>query len=108
VFALFVRPGFERRGCGGTLLKSAVDWLFVRGFDHLRLEVGPQTRADAFYLKRGWVETGRESNGDVVMHLTRDQKQSGRALDRTAAQPVAASDGGQGYWLNFKGVGRRR
>jgi len=108
VFALFVRPGFERRGCGGALLKSAVDWLFHRGFDQLCLEVGPQTRAHAFYRKRGWVETGLETNGDVVVHLARDQKQSGSALDQTAAQPVAAPDGGHGILVIDKGSGRRR
>lgn len=67
VFALFVRPGCEGRGHGGALLDAAVDWLRAGGIDSVSLAVGPNTRAHRFYLKRGWIETGREENGDVAL-----------------------------------------
>jgi GNAT superfamily N-acetyltransferase len=72
VFALFVRPEFEGRGHGGSLLDAAVAWLLTRGFEHLSLAVGPNTRAHGFYLRRGWVETGVvEPNGDIELKLNR-------------------------------------
>jgi GNAT superfamily N-acetyltransferase len=76
VFALFVRPEFESRGYGAALLEAAVDWLFARDFEHVRLEVGPGTRAHRFYLKCGWIEVGTGTNGDVVMQLNRCPERS--------------------------------
>lgn len=67
IFALFVRPEFERRGYGGALLAAAVRWLLSRNFKQLWLAVGRDTRAHRFYLKRGWVETGVIENGDVEL-----------------------------------------
>jgi GNAT superfamily N-acetyltransferase len=74
VFALFVRPEFEGRGYGSALLNAAVHWLFNQGFETVWLAVGPNTRAHAFYKRRGWVETGAvEPNGDVELQFNRSR-----------------------------------
>jgi GNAT superfamily N-acetyltransferase len=66
LFALFIEPGFEGRGLGSTLLNSAVEWLSESGTGELRLTTGRGARAQAFYLKRGWVDIGTPSS-EVVM-----------------------------------------
>ena len=42
------------RGLGKALLDAATDWLFQRGHERIRLTTGADTRADRFYLARGW------------------------------------------------------
>jgi ribosomal protein S18 acetylase RimI-like enzyme len=70
VFALYVRPEYEGRGYGRELLTAAVEWLFSKGFHRVWLAVGTDTRAHRFYLKHGWIPTGRiEPNGDVELEL---------------------------------------
>lgn len=71
ILALFVLPEFERHGHGGRLLNEAVRWLFSQGVKRVTLATGPHTRSHAFYMKRGWMETGRvEANGDLELELT--------------------------------------
>jgi GNAT superfamily N-acetyltransferase len=71
ILALFVLPEFEGHGHGGRLLNAAVQWLFLHGVKRVTLATGHQTRSHAFYLKRGWRETGRvEANGDLELELT--------------------------------------
>jgi GNAT superfamily N-acetyltransferase len=70
IFALYVRPEFEGRGHGCRLLEAAVQWLFSRRLGRLTLATAPNTRAHRFYLKRGWIETGKiEPNGDIELEL---------------------------------------
>ena len=70
ILALFVVPEFEGRGHGGKLLDAAIRWLFAQGATRVTLATGLRTRSHAFYLKRGWIETGRvEPNGDVELEL---------------------------------------
>src|SRR5688500_12821501 len=71
IWPLFVRPEYEGRGYGGLLLNAAVDWLFLQGKELVWLETGRETRAFAFYLKRGWVNTGIERRGDTRLELAR-------------------------------------
>jgi GNAT superfamily N-acetyltransferase len=70
IFALFVLPQWEGRGLGSALLAACEDWL--RGLGHLeaRLETGADTRAYAFYARKGWVPTAERAGHfaeDVVM-----------------------------------------
>jgi GNAT superfamily N-acetyltransferase len=83
IFALFVRP--EHAGCGiGTrLLELAVLWLRQRGAAVISLTTGPGTRAAGFYARRGWVEVGIQSNGEVRFELRR-----GGSCDEPPAMPI--------------------
>jgi GNAT superfamily N-acetyltransferase len=55
IWALFVRPGYEGKGFGQSLLKEAVDWLFGIGHESVYLTTGINTRADRFYSEQGWM-----------------------------------------------------
>ena len=65
IWALFVRPGYEGRGIGGTLLGLAADWLFEMGAPSVTLRTEAGTRADRFYERRGWRRGGMEGGGEV-------------------------------------------
>ncbi|MES0883372.1 GNAT family N-acetyltransferase [Roseibium sp. SCP14] len=66
IWALFVLPGKEGQGLGQALLESACSELRQAGWSVAKLSTDPDTRAEAFYRRNGWTETGRCSNGEVV------------------------------------------
>lgn len=68
IWALFVEPGFERRGMGRALLDAMTMWLFEQGDGPIWLTTAPATRAEGFYRAAGWRETGR-INGDIRFEL---------------------------------------
>lgn len=67
IFALFVDPRAERRGCGRALLEAAEEWLFSAGWQTIWLNTGeePSNRAHAFYRSAGWIMVGPADHGDV-------------------------------------------
>jgi GNAT superfamily N-acetyltransferase len=71
IWALFVHPDAQGRGHGSRLHDTMIDWLWSRGLQTLWLTTGPQTRARAFYERRGWVLAGPSDHGDVRMELRR-------------------------------------
>ena len=48
----------ERKGHGSALLAACEDWLRQHGHTSARLATGRGTKALAFYLRRGWVDSG--------------------------------------------------
>ncbi|MEC5160723.1 MULTISPECIES: GNAT family N-acetyltransferase [unclassified Janthinobacterium] len=67
IWALFIEPSREGRGLGKQLLNMAVDWLFERGHDVVRLSTGSGTRAERFYASQGW--TRERTEGNDVFYL---------------------------------------
>ena len=67
VFALFVRPGWERRGYGRALLRAAEEWLFAAGWETIWLQTGrePYIRAHRLYRAAGWELVGDADHDDV-------------------------------------------
>jgi GNAT superfamily N-acetyltransferase len=57
IFALFILPAYEGRGIGSHLFNLAVDWLWDNGTQRAWLTTGANTKAAAFYERRGWVGT---------------------------------------------------
>ena len=53
-WALFVRPGSERRGVGRALHDAMVAWLFSIDDRPIWLTTEPDTRAAGFYAAAGW------------------------------------------------------
>jgi GNAT superfamily N-acetyltransferase len=68
--ALFVRPGFERKGIGRKLHDTMLDWFFGRSAHTLWLSTEPNTRAEKFYRAAGWKETGRTKYGEVRFEMS--------------------------------------
>jgi len=73
IWALFVRPGHERRGIGTRLLAMASEWLFAHGAERVVLSTAPDTRADRFYRTRGWSRGALLANGEVLFRLDRQR-----------------------------------
>jgi GNAT superfamily N-acetyltransferase len=65
IFALFVLPGYERRGLGRRLLDAASAWLWDNGTDIVWLTTAPDTRAARFYRRYGWICSGVEANDEL-------------------------------------------
>ena len=68
VWALFVAPQVEGRGFGSRLLDRLISEARARGLAALSLDTEAGTRAEAFYLSRGFTNAPRD--GDTV-HMTR-------------------------------------
>lgn len=66
VWALFVDPAHEGRGHGRRLLETLEGWCWARGLPRLGLSTEPGTRAQRFYLRAGWRETGPAAGGEVA------------------------------------------
>ena len=58
IWALFVHPDLESKGIGLSLHDIMVNWYFDRYENDLWLSTSPGTRAESFYKKAGWIETG--------------------------------------------------
>ncbi len=61
--ALFVRPEKSGYGMGIELLDAAVEHLRSLAPGPVRLRTDPKTPAYAFYLRRGWRDTGQDHEG---------------------------------------------
>lgn len=71
IWALFVHPDYEGRGIGHALYEAAVNWLWDQGARSIWLSTEPATRAERFYLERGWRAVGTLDNGDLQLELQR-------------------------------------
>jgi len=69
IWALFVIDGAQRRGHGTALLDAAMARLRQAGHRQAFLSTGRGTKAEEFYLSRGWQPTGVNMNGEVVFRL---------------------------------------
>ena len=70
VFALFMDAAHEGKGHGSALLAACEDWLRQQGHAEARLSTERDSRAFAFYRRRGWVEVPGEEGlpaGDAVL-----------------------------------------
>ncbi len=66
IWALFVDPAHEGRGHGRGLLDAALAGLMAAGIVQAHLTTGAGTRAERFYRRHGWRETGRSLDENVV------------------------------------------
>lgn len=71
ILGLFVRPAFEGKGAGRTLLTVAEQWLWSTDLDEIWLLTGndPNLRAYGFYLHCGWMIAGTVPDGDFAGEL---------------------------------------
>ena len=70
VWALFLKPEFERQGIGRQLHDIMLDWYFEQTKDNIWLGTATLSRAEAFYRKAGWIETGVHGKDEVKFEMT--------------------------------------
>ena len=68
ILGMFVRPGFEGKGAGRSLMQAAETWLWSKGFDEIWLLTGndPSLRAYGFYQHLGWIFSEVITEGDFA------------------------------------------
>lgn len=76
VWALFVLPGFEKMGIGLRLYDEMMNWYFQQTAEDIWLSTSPGTRAEAFYRKAGWRETGLYGKGEIKFEMTKMEWQN--------------------------------
>ncbi|MCD6063710.1 MAG: family acetyltransferase [Flavipsychrobacter sp.] len=67
LWALFVHPGFERQGIGRNLHRLMIETCLQQDLDMLWLCTAPNTRAESFYRRAGWLDKGPLPNGEVKL-----------------------------------------
>lgn len=72
VWALFVQPGYDKKGIGKKLHNEMLDWYFTQTNETLWLSTAPGTRAEQFYLMMGWEQTGITKSGEIKFEMTAD------------------------------------
>lgn len=70
IWALFLRPEFEKRGIGKQLHDTMLNWYFEQTQVNVWLGTSPDTRAEKFYRKAGWNEIGVHGNGEIKFEMT--------------------------------------
>ncbi|EJL68385.1 GNAT family N-acetyltransferase [Chryseobacterium populi] len=69
IWALFLHPDFEKQGIGRKLHDNMLDWYFSQTKDTVWLGTAPGTRAETFYRKSGWIETGTHGKGEIKFEM---------------------------------------
>jgi len=70
VWALFVQPGFDKQGIGKKLHDGMLNWYFSQSTETIWLGTAPGTRAEQFYRKAGWTETGTHGKGEIKFEMS--------------------------------------
>ncbi len=71
VWALFMNPSYEAKGMGKKLHDVMMDWYFAQTEKTIWLSTSPGTRAEAFYRKAGWTETGMYGK-EIKFEMTKE------------------------------------
>lgn len=70
IWALFLSPEHEKKGIGKQLHDVMLNWYFEQTSDTVWLGTSPNTRAEEFYRKAGWVEIGTHGKGEIKFEMT--------------------------------------
>jgi GNAT superfamily N-acetyltransferase len=70
IWALFILPAYEKRGIGRQLQRIMLNWYFSQTQETVWLGTNPDTRAESFYRKSGWRETGIHGDGEIKFEMT--------------------------------------
>jgi GNAT superfamily N-acetyltransferase len=62
LWALFTDPEHKGKGCGSALLSTCERWLKEQGVEVAILDTAHDSKAAAFYKKRGWIEYRRDED----------------------------------------------
>lgn len=70
IWALFLHPNHEKQGIGRSLHDTMLNWYFDQTSETVWLSTGPGTRAEEFYRRVGWRETGRTRSNEVRFEMS--------------------------------------
>lgn len=70
IWALFMDPRFEKKGFGKKLHDTMLGWYFSQTKNKVWLSTSPDTRAEIFYRKSGWRETGIHGKGEIRFEMS--------------------------------------
>ena len=70
IWALFLKPEFEKQGIGRQLHDIMLDWYFEQTRNSVWLGTTPKTRAESFYRKSGWKEIGTHGKNEIKFEMT--------------------------------------
>lgn len=70
VWALFVKPEYEKLGIGRRLHNLLLDWYFQQGKDIIWLGTDLNARAATFYEKSGWRLIGKHGADEIKFEMT--------------------------------------
>ena len=73
IWALFIQPGYDKKGIGRKLHEMMMDWYFDQTNETIWLGTAPGTRAEQFYRKAGWKEVGTHGKGEIKFEMTADE-----------------------------------
>lgn len=83
VWALFVEPGYDKKGIGRQLHDKMMDWYFSQTADVIWLSTTPGTRAESFYRKSGWKEAGLYGKGEIRFEMTLEDWRKRESVTRS-------------------------
>lgn len=69
IWALFLRPEYEKQGIGRHLHTIMLDWYFSKTQKTVWLGTNPNTRAELFYRKAGWKEVGTLGEDEIKFEM---------------------------------------
>ncbi len=69
IWALFVRPEFEKMGIGKKLHDTMLEWYFKKTEQTVWLSTSANTRAEMFYRECGWAEVGKHGVGEIKFEM---------------------------------------
>lgn len=72
VWALFVHPDYAGKGIGKKLHDIMVHWYFSQTNDTIWLGTEQNTKAEKFYLDRGWKKVGLHGKDETKFEMTFD------------------------------------
>jgi len=72
VWALFIQPGYDKKGIGKKLHDLMMDWYFSQTTTTIWLGTAPGTRAESFYRKAGWTDAGMHGK-EIKFEMTAAQ-----------------------------------
>jgi len=76
IWALFLDPDYEGKGIGKKLHQLMMDWYFSQTDKTVWLSTAPASRAEGFYRKEGWMETGTYGKGEIKFEMSAEHWRS--------------------------------
>jgi GNAT superfamily N-acetyltransferase len=70
VWALFIQPGYDRKGLGKRLHDKMINWYFNKTVKTIWLSTTANTRAENFYRLAGWEQNGLQPNGELMFEMS--------------------------------------